>query len=179
MRIRVGVGDLIVAATVLVVMAIPGRTVYVTSALAAERDGDVLDVARYQALLAAAPGDGALADELAQALLELGHSDWAVRVASAAAAQPSPTSWRAYLAVSSAHARRLEIDEALRFSGRALEACEAPGADCPDTWHVRLSLYHEQLERGLESGIDPTTNPDRFRRESTRMFPPARSLPSP
>jgi hypothetical protein len=179
MRIRVGIVDVIVAAIVLWVIAVPDRTVHVRSAYAGEASAAIRDVARYQALLAARPGDGEVADALAQALLDLGQSDWAIRVAAAAGAHGTETAWRAHLAVSAAHARRLEIHEALTYAERALEACEAPGALCPDHWHVRLSLYHEQLERGVASGIDPTTNPDRFRRESTRMFPPVRTPPTP
>lgn len=172
-----GLLDIAAAVTVLLVIAIPDRTVHVRSAYAGAELADVREVAKYQALLAAEPGDGELADALAQALLGLGQSDWAVRVASRAAADDaSPTVWRAHLAVSSAHARRLEIDEALEAARRALRACEAPGARCPDAWHVRLSLYLEQLERGAASGVDPTEDPDRFRRESTRMFPAARGL---
>ncbi len=178
MRIRVGLLDGVVLAMVVALIAIPDRRVHVHSAYAGASAADVRDVARYQALWEADQRDGELADALSRALLDLGHSDWALRVAGTSAAyEDSPTAWRAHLAVSSAHARRLEIDGALASAKRSLDGCEAAHAACPDHWHARIALYVEQLERGVAAGIDPVEDPEAFRRESMRMFPSSRALP--
>ena len=173
MRIRVGLVDAAAAVLVLVVLALPARSPEVRSVYADARAEDVRALARHQARLAEEPGDGEAAEALAEALLALGQTDWAVRVAGAAAKPGSPTSWRALLAASSAHADRLEVEDATRYAERALEACDRDGAACPAHWRVRLMVYVRQLQRGVESGIDPALEPERFRREISKAFPTA------
>lgn len=169
---RVGVLDMVAAGMVALLILIPDREIYVHDAYAGAEAGAVRDVARYQALARAAPEDGEVAEGLALALLDLHQSDWALRVAGAAAARADEaTEWRAHFAAASAHARRLEAEDALERTERALEACDGAGAGCPDDWRARIGLFRDQLARGLEAGVDPETEPERFRRETLRTVP--------
>jgi hypothetical protein len=159
MRLRVGIFDLAAAMVVAVAILIPPRSLNVGYAYE-PRPERMRDIALTQARLAAAPDDGEAADRLAKLLIEAGQTDWAIRVAGAAAGYAGSTSWRAWLAVSSGHAERIEVVDAHRYAQLALEACQAAGpVRCPDHERVRMSLYFDQLDAGVKSGIDPRLDP--------------------
>lgn len=164
MKLRISIVDLTVGIVVLVAIFLPARSMRANAAYAATPD-QVRDLARHQARLAAAPSDGIAADDLAAVLLDLKQTDWAIRVAGQAAThRDSPTSWRALLAVSMAHADRVEVADAHAFAIEALKSCRAAQTTCPSYEEVRLALYEKQLEAGISSGIDPRIDPDGFRR---------------
>jgi hypothetical protein len=57
---------------------------------------------------------------------------------------------------------------ALDYANRALAACdqarEAGGqAACPSWEEVRMRLYHQHLDAGVKSGINPRQDPKGFR----------------
>jgi hypothetical protein len=165
-RFRIGILDITAALVVLVVMLLPARSVTVRPAYGDDAER-VREIELAQARLAADPGDGEAAYALVKHLLESGHTDWALRVAgNASGLDGGRGSWRALLAISAAHAQRIEIEDAARFAQRALEACQATEHDCPSYEEVRLQLYKQQLEAGLgaiERGVDPRRQPAEFR----------------
>lgn len=167
---------------VLIVLVMPDRALHVgtgyryveASALPAVLD----DVAQAQADLERDPRDGAAAERLAQILASrpVNQHDQALRLAGQLANRTdSPTRWRAQLALSSAHADRIDIPEAHRFAAQALDACDAaPAGACPEHEKVRLRLYVEELAAGMQAiarGVDPRVEPDRFRREMGEIHP--------
>lgn len=162
MRIRVGIFDLCAAIVVVAAILLPGRSVTVGHAYEPE-PGRLRDIALEQARLAMMPGDSEAADRLARLLTEVGQTDWAVQVAGSAAKHSDRVSWRALLAVSAAHAERIEVADAHRYAKLALDACLAAGPEqCPADERVRLSLYFGQLDVGVRSGIDPRVDPDGY-----------------
>lgn len=181
-RIHVGLFDVGAAVLVLIVLVMPGRELHIGTGYrhveAGQLPGVLRDVAQAQAELEQTPTDGAAAERLAQILASrpVNQHDQALRLAGAAASHAgSPTRWRALLALSSAHADRIEIAEAHRFAAEAQSACAAaPPLACPPHEAVRLRLYTEQLAAGLEAiarGIDPRVEPDKFRREIGEIHP--------
>ena len=81
-----------------------------------------------QAELQTAPDRGAAAEQLAGLLASAGQTDWALRVASQAAVEPTTTDrWRALLGVSGVHAERLEVKDAYEWAQKALTSCESSG----------------------------------------------------
>ena len=164
--------DACIAAVVLVVVLLPERS----PAVRAEYPdtAPIAEIADYQARLAADPGDCATVQKLTEILVRLEQSDWALRVAGEGAHQTeSPTLWRCFLALSSVHADRFEIREAHAQAVKAWEACDAPGAQCPAHERVRLGLYLSELDAGIEAirqGIDPRTDPRRFRSEINSAY---------
>ncbi|HKE18924.1 MAG TPA: hypothetical protein VKB80_28815 [Kofleriaceae bacterium] len=180
--IRVGLFDAGAAVLVFIVLVLPARELHIGTGFRYVEAGALpavlSDVARAQADLERSPSDGAAAERLAGILASrpVDQHDQALRLAGQVAGQKtSPTRWRALLALSSAHADRIDIAEAHRFAAQALDACEAaPAAACPEHEKVRLRLYEEELAAGLQAiarGIDPRVEPDRFRREVGEIHP--------
>jgi hypothetical protein len=164
MRFRVGIVDLCVAIVVLAVILLPERSVTVSHAYEPE-PGRLREIALEQARLALAPGDAEAADRLARLLTDAGQTDWAIQIAGSAAKHSDRVSWRALLAVSTAHAERIEVVDAHRFARLALDACLAAGPErCPSDERVRISLYFDQLDAGVKSGIDPRVDPAKYQR---------------
>ena len=159
MPFRVSVLDLTAAIVVLVVIALPDRSLRVVEAYQADRDQQRA-IALYQARLAENAGDAEAAAVLSNLLIDAKQSDWAVQVAAEAAARNPDDPWRALLAVSMAHAERVEVDDAYKYAALALEQCRQAGSlSCPRHEEVRLNIYHGQLEAGAQSGIDPRVDP--------------------
>ncbi len=134
---------------------------------------------RLQSALFADPSNGAIAEEYAAIMSDMGRHDMALRIAGAASAVESPSTWRSLGAVSSAFADRIDIPNSLVWAEKAMTSCEAVGdLECPPHEKVRLRLYLEQLRLGvqvLESGADPKFDPNGFRRELTRAHPTTRT----
>lgn len=176
-----GLFDVGAAVLVLIVIVMPGRDLHVASGYRyvpkEELPAFTVEVAQAQAEQLENPSDGGAAEKLAGLLgmRPVNQHDQALRLAGAAAKRATPaTRWRALLAVSSTHADRVDIKEALEFASQALAACNAPGAVCPDHEKVRLQLYVEQLEAGMQAiaqGTDPRLEPDKFRREVSKIHP--------
>lgn len=164
MRFRVGILDLCATIVVLAVILLPERSVTVGHAYEPDPER-VRGIALEQARLAMDPGNDEAADRLAELLTDVGQTDWAVQVASSAAKSSERVSWRALLAVSTAHAERIEAVEAHRFARLALDACLASGPEqCPADERERLSLYFSQLDAGVKSGINPRIDPVGYHR---------------
>jgi hypothetical protein len=162
MRYRVGIFDLCAAIVTLAVILLPERSVSVGHAYEPEPER-LREIALEQARLALAPDDSEAADRLARLLTDVGQTDWAVQVAGSAAGHSDRVSWRALLAVSLAHAERIEVGDSHRFARLALDACLAAGPEqCPADERVRISLYFNQLDAGVKSGIDPRIDPDGY-----------------
>lgn len=184
---RLGLVDVCAILVLLVVLFMPGQGMSITGAYDHRAKGDkardveleLLVAGRLQSQLYADPGNGAIAEEYAAIMSDLGRHDMALRIGMAAAEVESPTKWRSLGAVSSAYADRIDIPNSLAWAEKALSACDAAGdAACPAHEKVRLRLYVEQLRLGvkvLESGADPKFDPDGFRRELTRAHPTTRA----
>jgi hypothetical protein len=180
MKLRVGVFDIAAAVIVVIAIVLPPRTPGVHAPFPPIAPETAGEISRLQARLIADPTDGAAAEELAELLSAAGYSDWALRVAGAAARHhDSPTVWRALRGLSTTHADRVEIADAYRWAERALEACRQEGARCAEHEDVRLSIYVEQLEVGLHSGIDPKVDPAAFRTAISRAGIRQVRLPGP
>lgn len=175
-RFPVNLVDISAAAVVAVVILLPARAPVVEA-----HYPDAIDTAKIgadQAELAQDPGDGRAVQDLVASLLEAGETDWALRVAGDAARhKDSPTLWRSYLAISWAHSERFDIKDAYDYAGKAMEACDRDGADCPDYERVRLMLYFNELQAGMDAvhaGIDPRADPRKFRDAINSSYPHTR-----
>ena len=171
-RFRIGVLDIAAAVVLLFVIVLPGRASQVEHAYEAD-DETLREIALYQARLAVSPGDAEAAAELAELLSASGQTDWAVQVAGEASKRSEDASWRALLAISTAHAERIEVRKAFRYAGLALEACGELGIGpdrCPAPEHARMSLYFDQLEAGVRSGINPRVDPEGFQEALLRAI---------
>jgi hypothetical protein len=78
-------------------------------------------------------------------------------------ARGAPSEWRALLAASIAYVDRLDVTAALDYANRALVTCQAMQGGCPSWEEVRMKLYHQHLDAGVKSGIDPRRDPKGFR----------------
>lgn len=181
---RIGLIDISAVLVVVVAIVLPERGATVTGGYDRHVREGLEDkraaIAAAQSELAVSPGDGTAADRLASLLTSMGQHDMALRAAGHAAAQSGPDAWRSHLAVSSTHAERIEIREAHRHGNLALEACRKAASHCPDYEEVRLRLYVEQLDAGLqalEAGVDPRLEPEAFRRKMAAVHPTARFRP--
>lgn len=194
MKFRVGLYDLCAAIVVLIVIFVPGRSADVQGAYdrLSQRDRDlgtptqIESIAEYQSRLAVDPSDGEAAEKLGRLLERLEQHDQSLRIGGDAAQTKSDSQWRAYYAVSSAHAERLryvlrtgdgvieELELALSWANKAIEAClETAGCSDRNSW---LGLYRRRLQRGVDAitaGLDPARDPDRLEREMNKSAPTA------
>lgn len=195
MKFRIGLYDLCAALVVLTVIFVPARSATVQGAYerVSERDKDlgtpaqIESIAELQSRLAVDPSDGEAADKLGRLLERLEQHDQSLRVGGDAAQTKSPSQWRAYVAVSSAHAERLryllrtgdgiieELELALTWANRAVDAClESEG--CSDQDRGWLGLYQRRLQRGVDAvtaGLDPGKDPDELERVMSTSQPTA------
>jgi hypothetical protein len=171
---RVGLLDIVAFGALLVAIVLPSpsrevKSLYgYTSATAAVTPAQI---AEAQADVARDPASGAAAARLAELLVRARQTDWAVRAAVRPATASAPDRWRALVALSAAHVDRLEIRPALEWAVRAVEACDADGADCAEHQHVRLDMYHTALRAAFDSRIDPRVNRKGFVEAAQRAVP--------
>ena len=165
----VGIVDLGILTLVAVALFLPPREMYASSSFkGAESDRFAIALAEGRTI--ARPDDGKHADDLARRLGEAGFKDWAIEAAldGSEHAKDSPSRWRALLAASVAYVERIDVIPALDYANRALAACESARekggqAACPSWEEVRMRLYHQHLDAGVKSGIDPRRDPKGFR----------------
>lgn len=184
---RLGLVDVCAILVLLVVLFMPGKGMSIIGAYDHRAKGDKSRDVEYELAVAsqlqtqlfADPGNGAIAEQYAAIMSDMGRHDMALRIAGAAAEVESPSSWRSLGAVSSAYADRIDIPNSLAWAEKAMTACEGAGAEfCPAHEKVRLRLYLEQLRLGvkvLETGADPKFDPNGFRRELSRAHPTTRT----
>src|SRR5262245_28751713 len=190
--------DFAVLAVVAVALFLPAREMYAQNAI----KGDEFGVALAEARTMASPGDGVAAEDFARKLGEANLKDWAVEsaVRMSERAKDSPTRWRALIAASVAFIEKLEAVEALDYANRALAACEltreqeaarvAKGekiavSACPSWEEIRMRLYQQHLNAGVNAKIDPRVDPKGFREAGEaalrhiRIGPPPRATQVP
>ena len=119
-------------------------------------------IAKAQAEAQRSPPDGRAVARLADLLVRARQTDWAMRVAIAGAAVPSPGQWRPMVAASTTAAERADLLTAYAWAARALAVCEEPHSDCAELERGRLEIYVKALAAVVESGIDPVKNPKGF-----------------
>jgi hypothetical protein len=168
---RLGLLDVGAAGALLVALVLPRPSLPVKSLYTETERPLVEQAADAQADLARRPSDGRAAARLADALERLRQSDWGVSAAASASQKSGPETWRAQLAVSSAYGQRLEVGPAALWAKRALQSCNAQGAECADFERMRVEMYVTALEAGLASGIDPRREPQRFEDAVRRAAP--------
>ena len=171
---RLSITDITVAIVVIAFVALPDRVPGVKRAFKVG-DAEARAIGWQQARVAAHPDDGQAAAALADALIDAGQTDAALRVAAEAAARAGDTTrWRALLAVSVAHAERVEVEDALDWAQRALVACQQAQTiaeiHCPSYEEVRVDIYGRQLDAGIKAGIDPRVDPLAFRRAAEQAL---------
>jgi hypothetical protein len=156
--VRIGLLDIGAAGVLLVALLLPApahpvRPLYnrVQAELAPR-------IALAQAEVARDPSDAAAAARLADLLVEVRQTDWAVRAAAQGAAAHGPERWRAAVAVSAAHMDRREVGPAYEWADAAIKACDDPSAECPDYERARLDMYATALKAVRESGVDAKKN---------------------
>lgn len=171
---RVGLLDIVAVGAFLVALVLPSpsrevKSLYgYTNAAAAVTS---TQIAEAQAEVARDRARGGAAARLAELLVRARQTDWAVRAAVRPATASAPDRWRAVVALSAAYVDRLEIRSALEWAVRAVEACDADGADCADYQHVRLDMYHTALRAAWDSRIDPKVNRKGFAEAAQRAVP--------
>lgn len=166
----VGFVDLGILTLVAVALFLPPRQMFAQSVYRSSNDDTRFALAYAEARMISRPDDGANVDDFARRVGEAGFKDWAVEAAVAGAdrAKQSPSRWRALLAASVAYVDRLDVVPALDFANRALAACEQARETggqnaCPSWEEVRMRLYHQHLDAGVKSGINPRIDPKGFR----------------
>jgi len=148
-------------------------------------DDSKFAIALAEARMIARPDDGKHVDDFARRVGEAGFKDWAVEAAVAGSerAKQSPSRWRALLAASVAYVDRLDVVPALDYANRALNACESARETggqnaCPSWEEVRMRLYHQHLDAGVKSGINPRIDPKGFREAGEGSIRQIRLKPS-
>ncbi len=159
-----GLVDLAIATVVIGIVVLPARQMYAQAAAKGD-DSAQFALALAEARTIAHPDDGAATSDFARRLGEAAFKDWAIEAAvhGAERAKASPSGWRALLAASVAYVDKIDVIPALDYANRALAACHAQGAACPSWEEIRMSLYQQHLDAGVQSGIDPHQNPKGFR----------------
>lgn len=162
--------DISVVTVVAVAIFLPSRKMHASNAIKGE-EAKQFAVALAEARTIARPDDGLAVEDFAKKLAEADLKDWAVEASVKASerAKDSPTRWRALIAASVAYVEKLEVVKALDYANRALSSCEAArekgdAAACPSWEEVRMRLYQQHLNAGVESKIDPRLDPAGFRR---------------
>ncbi len=162
--------DVAVITVIAVAVFLPAREMYAASTI--KGDGQAqFAVALAEARTMARPDDGLAIEDFAKKLGRVDQKDWAVEVSvkGSERAKESPTRWRALIAASVAYVEKLEVVEALDYANRALAACETArekgnAAACPSWEEVRMRLYQQHLDAGVQSKIDPRLDAAGFRR---------------
>ena len=164
-----GLVDLGILTLVAVALFLPAREMYASSSYKGD-DRAQFAIGLAEAQTMAHPDDGKAVDDLARRLGEAGFKDWAIEAAldGSAKMEKSPTRWRALLAASVAYVDHIDVVPALDYANRALVACEQARetggqAACPSWEEVRMRLYHQHLDAGVKSGINPRQDPKGFR----------------
>ena len=124
----------------------------------------------YQAYLAQ-PTDGTTVERLVTVLLESKQADFALQVAVQSARNPTPAAWQAMRAASMVYAERLFLEPALKWAEAAISACDAVHTTCHPSNREHLKVYATMLMAGIDSGIHPRLEPERFREALRRAFP--------
>jgi hypothetical protein len=160
----VGLLDLAILTILLVMVVLPPREMFASAALKGD-DHAQFAVALAEARTMAHANDGTYAADLARRLGDANQKDWAIEVSVAGAKQAkgTPSEWRALLAASIAYVDKLDVVAALDYANRALTTCQAQQGGCPSWEEVRMKLYHQHLDAGVKSGIDPRRDPKGFR----------------
>jgi hypothetical protein len=164
-----GIVDLGILTLVAVALFLPPREMFASSSYKGD-EANRFALALAEARTIARPTDGKVIDDFARRMGESGYKDWAVEAAidGSEKAKDSVSRWRALLAVSVAYVDRLDVIPALDYANRALAACETARekggqAACPSWEEVRMRLYHQHLDAGVKSGINPRQDPKGFR----------------
>lgn len=159
-----GLIDIAILTIVLVMIVLPARQMYASAAHKGD-DAAQFKLALSEARTMAQPADGTYAADLARQLGDASFKDWAIEVAvdGALRARGTPSEWRALLAASIAYVDHLDVKAALDYANRALTTCQAIQGGCPSWEEVRMKLYHQHLDAGVKSGIDPHHDPKGFR----------------
>jgi hypothetical protein len=165
----VSIIDVGILTLIAVALFLPPREMFAKSAYKGD-DHDQFAIALAEARTIAKPEDGTAVEALAQRLGEAGFKDWEIESAidGAERAKQSPSRWRALLAASVGYVDRIDVVPALDYANRALTACEQARetggqAACPSWEEVRMRLYHQHLDAGVKSGINPHVDPKGFR----------------
>lgn len=177
LRRFVGLIDLGVITILIAAVVFPPREMYADSAVKGTA-GDRFALALVEARTIADPTDPKRLERFTHTLGDLGLKDWAIQagIAGLPLTSQSKEHWRALLAVSVSYIVRLESKPALEWAHKAHKACLAAiGSDdsakmtggesrlCPSWERVRLEIYKEHLQAGVDAGIDPRRNPRGFR----------------
>ena len=159
-----GLVDIAIITVVLVMVVLPARRMYASAAHKGDEAAQFA-LALSEARTMAQPTDGMHAADLARRLGDANFKDWAIEVSvdGAVRARGTPTEWRALLAASIAYVDRLDVVAALDYANRAITSCQAMQGGCPSWEEVRMKLYHQHLDAGVASGIDPRHDPKGFR----------------
>jgi len=160
----VGLVDLGVATVIIATVILPPREMYAAAAHKGDETAE-FELGLAEARTIAHPGDGAAIDDFSRRLGDAAFKDWAVEVAlrGSEKMKDSPSRWRALLATSVAYVDKLDVIPALDYANRALTACTEAQAACPTWEELRMRIYQQHLDRGVQSGIDPHVNPRGFR----------------
>jgi hypothetical protein len=150
--------DIAAFGALVVALVLPTPSRPVTPLYAYKKAGLQPLIEEAQADLAHDPTDARVAARLTDLLVQARQTDWALHVGAQASTEKGPERWRSMVAVSAAHADRLEIGPAYEWADKALSACGEEGAVCADYERTRLELYVAALKAGFDSGIDPRKN---------------------
>lgn len=177
----IGLVDLAVLVVVTAAVLLPPRPMEASDAIKGS-DADRFALALTEAQSIASPASGAKAAELAEGLGKTGagYKDWAIEAAirGVERAKGSPDRWRALSAASVAYVDRLDVRPALDYIDMALEECRAHRDSCREWDLQRLDLYHQHLDAGVKSGIDPRRDPIGFSKAAERIFRTVRLTPA-
>lgn len=167
---RVGLPDIVAALMVAIIIVMPPREPRVGQAyrdLVRQKDPapeKLAEIARVQSEMAQAPERADLSDRLAELMNDVGQTDDALRIATAALDRGAKPRWQAELTVASVYSDRIELENARGWAKRALHTCRE--TSCSAEQQVRMQIFADELDKAvaaLKDGIDPRLEPVRFR----------------
>ena len=160
-----GFVDLGVITVIFVFAVLPPREMFAAPVVKGD-DSAQFAIALAEARAIARPDDGVALADLGRRLGDAKLKDWAIELTVHAAQRMAghPDAWRGQLAASIAYIDRLDVRPGLDEAHAALDSCHASPATCPSWEEIRLGLFHDHLDAGVQSGIDPRRDPVGFRK---------------
>ena len=113
----------------------------------------------------------AFTTELVDTLVDYGHLDQAIRVASEDIQIEGPLKWRRHLTYSGAFTERFAVERAMEQALLAQEHCLSKVSKCRLDQKSKIELFIQDLkaaEKALEKGLDPQKDSDAFVEEMNK-----------
>lgn len=176
--LKPGLLDIVVLAIVAIVLFLPNPTMLAQSGLSLKNE-EVLklskdsqaEMALLQARHYTQNTSGSPTSEFVDTLIDYGHLDQAIRVASESIDVEDPTQWKRHLNYSGALTERFEVEPAILQANLAKKHCQLKSSTCRLDQKSKIELFLQDLEaaqKALDKGLDPKKNSQAFKEEMNK-----------